>query len=332
MNKIKRFIQENYMFLLFNIVLIALLTYPLPYYIYTGGGILEVNDKIIISNKTESKGSYNLCYVSEIQANSISYLLSYIMPNWDMVGKEEVAINKNENDKEIQIRDKLYLKQANNSAIISAFKSANKEYKIIEVNPVVLGKSSEANTNLEIGDEIISIDEVNIDTIEELGNYLDTKNIGDTLKIKVKNNNKEYYRTSKVVEFENKKKIGIYLEEITTYETNPEIKFNFKTNEGGPSGGFMISLALYDYLVDKDLTNGLKISGTGTIDNDGNVGAIGGVKYKLAGAVKAKSNIFFVPNEENYEEAMKLKKKYNYNIEIVGVDKLEDAINYLENR
>ena len=61
----------------------------------------------------------------------------------------------------------------------------------------------------------------------------------------------------------------------------------------------------------------------------GNVGDIGGVKFKLMGAVNNKADIFLVP-EENYEEAIKVKKEKGYNIEIVSVKTLKDAIDYLE--
>ena len=330
MKKIKQFIQENYMFILLDILLITVLTYPLPYYIYNGGGILSVNDKVIMENKTESKGSYNLCYVNEMQATIPTYLLSYLFNDWEMVGKEEVTYNKKETQEDIRIRDQIYLDTANSSAIISAFRSSGKEYEILDTNPVVLGYSDEAVSNLKIGDEILSIDGIEINKAMEVSNYINTKNIGDTLKIRVINNKKEYDREAKVIELDDSKKIGLIIDEVITYKTSKNIKFNFKNSEGGPSGGFMMSLALYDYLIEEDLSKGLKISGTGTIDIDGNVGTIGGVKYKLKGAVTNNSDIFFVPSGENYEEAIKLKEKYNYKIDIVGVSTLDDAIKYLE--
>ena len=47
------------------------------------------------------------------------------------------------------------------------------------------------------------------------------------------------------------------------------------------------------------------------------------------GAVHDKADIFFVP-KENYQEAIDTKKKYNYKINVVKVEKLEDAIKYLQ--
>ncbi|MEG2378915.1 MAG: S16 family serine protease, partial [Bacilli bacterium] len=108
-------------------------------------------------------------------------------------------------------------------------------------------------------------------------------------------------------------------------------KFNFDSKESGPSGGLITTLTIYNYLVKEDITNGLKIAGTGTIEPDGSVGEIGGIKYKLAGVVKKKADLFFCPAGENYEEAMKEKKKNKYKIKIIGVETLDEALNYLKN-
>ena len=80
------------------------------------------------------------------------------------------------------------------------------------------------------------------------------------------------------------------------------------------------------------LTKGLKISGTGAIDINGDVSSIGGVKYKLRGAVKNKADVFLVPAGENYEEAIKLQKKYNYDIDIVSISNFDEAVKYLKNK
>jgi len=90
-----------------------------------------------------------------------------------------------------------------------------------------------------------------------------------------------------------------------------------------------MSLSIYNYLTNQDLTNGMKIVGTGTIDEEGNVGGIGGVKYKIKAAVKEKADIFFVP-EENYEEALDTINEDKLNIKLIKVATIDDAIIYLK--
>jgi PDZ domain-containing protein len=91
----------------------------------------------------------------------------------------------------------------------------------------------------------------------------------------------------------------------------------------------MMTLMVYNALTDQDLTYGKKIVGTGTINLDGTVGEIGGVKYKLMGAVKNDADLFIVP-AGNYEEAMDVKKEKGYNIDIVSVETFSDVVEYLE--
>ena len=89
-----------------------------------------------------------------------------------------------------------------------------------------------------------------------------------------------------------------------------------------------MSLSIYDLLTEEDLTKGLKIVGTGTIDELGNVGVIGGVSHKIKAAVKENADIFFVPTE-NYEEAKNTVLEDSLDIELVEIKHIDDAIEYL---
>ena len=101
-------------------------------------------------------------------------------------------------------------------------------------------------------------------------------------------------------------------------------------NESGSSGGLIAALTIYNNLVKEDITKGLTIVGTGTIELDGTVGSIGGVEKKLKSAENAKADIFLVPNGENYKEAIKLKKEKNYKIKVVGVSTFDEALKALK--
>ena len=91
----------------------------------------------------------------------------------------------------------------------------------------------------------------------------------------------------------------------------------------------MLTLTIYNAITGDDIIKGRNISGTGTISSDGSVGEIDGVKYKIMGAVKNNMDLVFVPSP-NYEEALDVKEKYNYDIEIVKVDTFKEAVEYLK--
>jgi PDZ domain-containing protein len=64
---------------------------------------------------------------------------------------------------------------------------------------------------------------------------------------------------------------------------------------GGPSAGTMFALGIIDKVGKDDLTDGRFVAGTGTIDADGKVGAIGGIQLKMIAARKAGASIFLAP-------------------------------------
>ena len=64
---------------------------------------------------------------------------------------------------------------------------------------------------------------------------------------------------------------------------------------GGPSAGMMYTLGVIDKLTEQDESGGKTIAGTGTIDKDGNVGAIGGIRLKMIGAKRDGATWFLAP-------------------------------------
>ena len=329
--KIKAFIKENYKFLIVYIIVLIICLWPLPFYIYTGGGTINLDKRISIENEYVEKGSFNLAYVKNIKATIPTYLLSYVF-DWDVESIEDYQIDSNESKSDIWKRERLYLQESIDNAIINAYRLANEDLVINKEVYKVLSIDEYAKTNLLIDDVILEIDGKSINKYDDIKNVVSSHDYGNTLDILVLRDNKEVSCYAEVIEHEKEKKMGIYLIKTFDYVYERDIELGFTSREGGSSGGFMLSLAIYNRLIEKDLTNGKKIVGTGTIDSEGVVGPIGGVKYKLKGAVKKKADIFFVPAGDNYEEAIKEKKEHNYKIEIVEVKTLEDAVNYLESR
>ena len=327
--KIKIFIKEYYKFIIFIIVFQAILLFPIPYVINSSGGLLEAGKRVIVEDGYESNGSFNLCYVSEIKANVSTLFMSLFNKDWDFIKVEEVKYDHETLD-DAEYRSRLLLKQAQQTAIMVAFKKANKEIKINNTNFFIAYIDENVDSNLKIGDELLKINNQEITEYNQILDIIDKHDVGDILTLTIKRDNKTLEVETKVYELDGEKRIGLLLIPIYDYELDPEVKFVNKTRESGSSGGLMTTLEIYNNLVKEDLTKGKKIAGTGTIDNDGNVGEISGVKYKLAGAVKENSDIFLVPSGENYKEAIKEQKEHNYDIEIVEIKTFDEALEYLQ--
>lgn len=329
---ISSFFRENYKTFIFFILFFIIVNFPVPYYVFTSGGITDLSSRFEIEESYEQKGSYNLSYVSQLEGNILTYLLTYIVPGWEKVEIEGYQVNENESVEDMMVRDKLSLEQANQIATVLAYTKAQKQIDINNVNfyVVAIYDFLESDREIKIGDKLLKVDGIEIEEFDQITEYINATN-EETLKLELERNEKTYETNVKIKNIEGSKMIGLAFYRLYDLNVTPKIEFTFAASESGSSAGLMTTLAIYDSLIPEDLTHGLKIAGTGTVDSEGNVGEIGGVQYKLAGANKGGAEIFFVPSGDNYKDAMKLKKEKGYDIEIVEVETLDDAINYLKN-
>ena len=327
MNKIKELLKAYKIYLIVIIISAIIFNIKLPYYIMAPGGIIPIDDRIGTENKEDSEGSINLLYVTQYEGNVSSLLLSLFMKNWDIEKLEEVQLS-DETPEELHQRSKIMLDNSIQSAIFVAYNKAGKEVKITGKRNVIVGTTEE--NKLKINDEILSVNNKPVEDINTLKDEISNTNVGDTIKLKIKRNKKELEYEVPVTLKNNMKVIGVVMITNYEYELNPEIEIRFKDSEGGSSGGVMMAVSIYNAITKEDITKGLNIGGTGTIDIEGNVGEIDGVKYKIMGAVKNNIDIVFVP-KGNYEEAINTKNSNNYDIEIVSIETFDDVINYLEN-
>ncbi|MBO0917586.1 PDZ domain-containing protein [Streptomyces sp. NBC_01260] len=93
---------------------------------------------------------------------------------------------------------------------------------------------------------------------------------------------------------ENRAIVGIQAGTDHTFPFEINIKL---ADVGGPSAGLMFSLGIVDKLTPGQLTGGKFVAGTGTIDDKGKVGPIGGINMKLVGARNAGARYFLTPTD-----------------------------------
>ena len=328
MKQIKEFIKENLVFLIVIIFTSIIFNIPLPYYISAPGGTIDIENRITVNDKEIDKdGSLNMLYVTEYNGTVGSYVIAKVLKNWDINKIEEKQIVDTETLEQISTRNRLLLKQSIQSATLVAFNSAGKEVKINSKEHIVLVNLKD--NDLKIGDIVLKVEDIEIENITDIKNILEEKQENDKVKLLIKRNNKELEIEIPVSVENNQKILGVVLYTYLDYELNPKIELKFKDSESGSSGGLMMALSIYNAISDEDIIKGRNIAGTGTIDSDGNVGKIDGIKYKIIGAYKNKMDIVLVP-KDNYEEAKKINEENNYNLKLVKVEKFEDAIKYLK--
>lgn len=324
---IKKYIKDNHNFLLFLVLLVLVLNIKLPYIVERPGGITKLNTQIQINGKN-IKGNYNSSYVKVNSGNVVSLAVGFLMPKWDIVKLSEYSPDESVSYEEVLDYEKILMNQSHNFAIKHVFDKLEIPYTITEEKLYVYGNYDDFKTSLKTNDLIVKCDDREVKRYEDLTNCINQSN-DNNVKLGVLRNSKSLDINAKLHYYMGKKVIGVIV--LRDFNINSDTKIDFSNNRGesGPSAGFMTALALYDNLSNKNLIGKLKVAGTGTIDDSGNVGKIDGIKFKLLGANK-KVDIYFVP-KDNYKEAKKYMKKYKLKINLVSVSTLDDAINYLEN-
>ena len=148
-------IKEDKFYIIALIILIAIFNIKLPYYVNAPGGTINIKDRIEYKEKPNYKGSLNMLYVTEYVASIPFYLLSYVIPDWDLESITESQVSSNESIEQINIRNKVMLENSINNAKYVAYKAANKKVEIENMKYIVVGVTEE--NNLQIGDETYTL-------------------------------------------------------------------------------------------------------------------------------------------------------------------------------
>ncbi len=117
--------------------------------------------------------------------------------------------------------------------------------------------------------------------------------------------------------------VGISAGTDHTFPFSIDIKL---ADVGGPSAGLMFALGIYDKLTPGSLTGGTFVAGTGTIDDSGKVGPIGGIEMKTVGARNKGAQYFLTPAENCSAAA----EDTPDGLRLVKVSTIDDALGALE--
>lgn len=194
----------------------------------------------------------------------------------------------------------------------------------VVVQTVEKGKPAEGR--LHAGDHVVAVDGVRTPDEQAIQREMAKHKPGETVRITVIRKGKQVTVAVPTVgapDDGNRAIIGILLGIDYTYPLKVDISLQ---NVGGPSAGLMFSLAIVDLLTPGPLTGGRFIAGTGTMDPDGKVGAIGGIAQKMIAAHDKGATVFLTP-ADNCAEATQSRPA---GLRLVKVGTLKGAVAALD--
>jgi PDZ domain-containing protein len=315
-----------------------LAAFQLPYYIYKPGAADELNPIVEVTDGFSSEGEMHLVTVSGGQATPLQYVWAMFLPHHEIRPLEEVRPDGITDDEYMHAQLQM-MESSQEASTVVAYELAGQEINI-EYNGVYVVsvmESMPASGKLQMGDRIIGIDGEEITEADDLINYVQAKEAGETITvefIREEETMEEMITLEMLGELDGQPGIGIQLVTDRGVTVNPEVNFS-SGRIGGPSAGLMFSLEIYDQLTEEDITKGYAIAGTGEVDYDGNVYRVGGVDKKVVASDKKGIDIFFAPNENgneqsNYQIAREKAEEIGTDMVVVPIDTVEEAVAYLQ--
>ncbi len=190
---------------------------------------------------------------------------------------------------------------------------------------VVVDRVSEgdpADGVLEPGDELLAVDGVPVTSDAELRAAIADAGVGAPVELGIRRDGVESTVTLTTAARSPSDRTPIVgVVPGVAYDFPFEVTINLP-DVGGPSAGMMFALGIVDLLTPGALTGGEHVAGTGTVDADGDVGAIGGIRQKMIGAHDAGAEWFLAP-EANCGEVV---GHIPAGLEVFAVSRFADAV------
>ncbi len=304
-------------------LVVAAWSVELPLIAYSPGPVSDAADSVVIEGAPAYApgGELVVLTVAGQDINPFEALISAIDPSVDVLARQAVR-RPDETDEEYRRRNLQLMDQSTTAAITVALQHVDTEDYEPSVFITGYAADTPAGQTLEIGDRIVTFAGEEIAATGDLAAAMSDFMPGDLADIEVERQGRRVAHRIELAAREDEPAspmIGVFVRQLPFWvDVDSGIV-------GGPSAGLMYTLAIIDVLTPGDLTGGRIVAGTGTIDNEGNVGAVGGVRQKVVAAEAAGAHVMLVP-EANYEVALTAPRA---DLELIPVATIDDALEYL---
>ncbi|MHA7986157.1 YlbL family protein [Rathayibacter sp. CAU 1779] len=281
---------------------------------------------VVSGHKTyPTKGSLDLLTVSEIGnpdqlPNWGEVLLAWFSASRAVV-PVDVAYPPGQNVQQQNAENAQLMTDSQKDAVAAALNELGYDFpQRVVVQQVADGP---AKGILKVGDEILEVNGVDVKGVQSLRDQLEKNGAGTPASITIERDKKQ-----QVVQVTPEKTAGAVVIGIGAsmdYDFPFEVTIQLD-NVGGPSAGQMFALGIMDKLTPGSLNGGARVAGTGTIDNEGNIGAIGGIRQKMFAAREAGATVFLAPTSNCDEVTGHIPS----GLHVYAVTTLDDSLKVLD--
>jgi PDZ domain-containing protein len=318
---------------LFVVLFVLALTMPVPYVILSPGptyntlGTDDSGNTIIVINGTATKATTGHLNLTTVNVSTQQLTAFAALDGWLL--HDEVVVPKSsiyppgKTQKQVDTQNLQEFAQSQDSATAAAFCELGypKGFGVITVDP-----KGPSHGILEPGDRLLTLNGKPISSSTAITAVLQSQTPGALVQVSVQRDGKPAtlnVRLTTPPKAGKGARLGITVADgcLAPFE----VDLGLGNQIGGPSAGLMFALGIMDKVGKVDLTKGMFIAGTGTIDTNGTVGPIGGIALKMIAARHKGATVFLAPADNCRDVRATIPK----GLQVVKVDTLHSAVNDL---
>ncbi len=280
--------------------------------------IIEVNGH----PTSQTSGELRMVTVSEIDQITLFGALGLWMSGNYALQPRELYFPPGQSQQQVNQQNVQEFQESQIDAEVSALRYLHYPIEVVATQVV---DGSPADKVIKPGDRINSVNGKPVSSVEDVFNAVGSTKPGQTIPVAVQTGSGPV-RNLSITLGKNPSGsqgfIGIQpaSQAIVPFKVNVSL-----TDIGGPSAGLIFALAIVDKLTNGQVNGGMKVAGTGEIDDVGDVSEIGGIPFKLVAARAAGATVFLTP-AANCAEA---KAHVPAGLKLVKVTSLSSAISEL---
>ena len=306
------------------------LVVELPYYAISPGSARATEPTVEVAGTESFPAGEELLFttvtVGQRRVNGFEWLEAQLVSDIELVPAER--IERGQTPEDLQRLNQQLMDASEVTAVVVALEHLG--YDVVSgtgalVDDVVAG--APADGVVEPGDTVVRAADRRVERVEDLVAEIDSRRPGAPLRLVLDPEDGPRRRVTVQLgafpELPDAPFLGV--SGLTTRDLELDYPFDVTIDPGqvgGPSAGLAFTLAVLDVLTPGDISNGIPVAVTGTIDGLGRVGQVGGVDFKALAAERAGAELFLVPAGEEDLAASRV----GDDLQVVPVATLQDAL------
>lgn len=322
-----RWVRAGFLPVSMMILVVAAMVVPLPMFVVRPGQIVPLAACVAVSDDaaTPVEGNYLLMTITVLRATVADVATAAFEADAAVMPQGRVLPPGEDADTYFRQQRHEFETAADVAAGVG-LEAAGHQISISGEGALLVHVAGDmpAAEGLRPGDVVVGVDGAKIETDVDLREAIRSKPAGEPLHVEVQREGRSVTVEVAAVDVDGTPQLGVVPETFRQRVHLPVDVELLSGPVGGPSGGLMIALTVYDMIrEDVDLAAGRVIAGTGTMDATGRVAPVGGIDLKVLAASRRGADVFLAP--ELHAETARAAVPEGSNLRVVAVESFDQA-------